>query len=270
MLYPYLWYFFIYAFLGWCSEVIFAAVRTGHFVNRGFLHGPVCPIYGFGVTAVVWLLLPVSDHLLLLYAGSVLLTSALEFFTGWVMEKLFHQKWWDYSSMPFNLGGYVCLAFSLAWGILCVLIVRVIHPIIQGFTGLIPRFIGYPLLTVLAAALLVDLAATLRGVVRFNKSLGQLEEIVSRLDEISERIGTGVSEGAIALRDKTEPLNAELEKRREALAQKATALKSEITCRHKRILEAFPDMKSRKYSGALTRLKEELRRYREEKENNRK
>ena len=87
-LYEVTWMFFFYAFLGWCAEVAYAAVRRGKFVNRGFLNGPVCPIYGFGLVTVILLLSPLSEKLVLLFLGSVVLTSTLEFLTGWVLETL--------------------------------------------------------------------------------------------------------------------------------------------------------------------------------------
>ena len=93
-------YFVIYAFLGWCCEVIFAALKTGKFVNRGFLNGPVCPVYGFGMLLVIGMqvfLLGSSDNIFTLFAGSFVLTSAIEFLTGFVLERVFHDKWWDYS-----------------------------------------------------------------------------------------------------------------------------------------------------------------------------
>ena len=107
-MYRYLWSFFAYAFLGWCMEVSFAALTSGRFVNRGFLNGPVCPIYGCGAVIVLFCLEPLKDHLFWLFVGSVILTSALEWLTGFVLEKIFHERWWDYSDMPFNLGGYIC------------------------------------------------------------------------------------------------------------------------------------------------------------------
>lgn len=103
------WVIFVYSFLGWCAEVVFAACRRGIFVNRGFLNGPVCPIYGFGMALVLALLTPVKDSFLPLFFGSMLLTTALEFFIGFIMERFFHDKWWDYSDNPFNIKGYVCL-----------------------------------------------------------------------------------------------------------------------------------------------------------------
>ena len=99
-MYHLLWIFFIYAFLGWCTEVSYAALKTGRFVNRGFLNGPVCPVYGFGVVIVLWVLEPLRGNLLLLFLGSVALTSLLEWLTGFVLERLFHQRWWDYSQEP--------------------------------------------------------------------------------------------------------------------------------------------------------------------------
>ncbi|MFQ9473221.1 MAG: putative ABC transporter permease [Oscillospiraceae bacterium] len=131
-MYHLLWIFFIYAFLGWCTEVSYAALKTGRFVNRGFLNGPVCPVYGFGVVIVLWVLEPLRGNLLLLFLGSVALTSLLEWLTGFVLERLFHQRWWDYSQEPFNLGGYICLRFSIAWGLACLFVVKLLHPLSCG------------------------------------------------------------------------------------------------------------------------------------------
>ena len=125
-------YFFVYGFLGWCTEVAYATTKQRKFVNRGFLNGPICPIYGVGVTVVVYFLTPYKDNLILLYALSTVLVTVLEGLTGYLMDKIFHHKWWDYTNQPLNIGGYVCLIFSLVWGVACVLIVRVIHPVRQA------------------------------------------------------------------------------------------------------------------------------------------
>ena len=89
--------FFIYGFLGWCAEVAFAATQEKRFVNRGFLNGPICPIYGIGVTVVIIALEPYAGNLAVLYVVSALLVTALEWATGLLLEKIFHHKWWDYS-----------------------------------------------------------------------------------------------------------------------------------------------------------------------------
>ena len=90
-IYNIMWYFFIYAFLGWCTEVSFFAVKTGKFVNRGFLNGPVCPVYGFGLVIIIMALTPLKENLLLLFLGSVVITSSLEFLTGWRLKRYFIQ-----------------------------------------------------------------------------------------------------------------------------------------------------------------------------------
>lgn len=141
-LYELFWFFTIYSVLGWCSEVIFCTVNTGKLVNRGFLNGPVCPIYGFGMLIVLCVLGAVQDHLTLLFVGGALLTSALELGAGYALKKLFHTQWWDYSDKPFNLGGYICLSFSLLWGVLIVMVVKVIHPPIAQLVAMVPRIVG--------------------------------------------------------------------------------------------------------------------------------
>ena len=140
--YELVWIFIIYAFIGWCTEVSYAALDRGIFVNRGFLNGPYCPIYGCGVVIVVAALTPLKDNLLILFAGSFLLTSILEYITGFILEKVFHNKWWDYSNKPFNLHGYICLKFSIYWGLACTFIMDVIHPIIYKGITMIPHILG--------------------------------------------------------------------------------------------------------------------------------
>ena len=127
-LYHILAFFLIYSCLGWCVEVVYAAATTGQLVNRGFLNGPVCPIYGFGMILVLFFLTPLEDDLLLLYLGGVILPSALELVGGWALYKLYRTRWWDYTDKPFNIGGYVCLEFSLMWGVGAMVMVKVIIP----------------------------------------------------------------------------------------------------------------------------------------------
>ena len=170
-MYPLLWLFFIYAFLGWCTEVSYAALKSGRFVNRGFLNGPVCPVYGCGAVIVLWVLEPLRGNLLLLFLGSVALTSLLEWLTGFVLERLFHQRWWDYSQEPFNLNGYICLRFSIAWGLACLFVVKLVHPSVLWCIRTIPHPVGVGLLILFSVTMAVDLAATVRTIARINRQL---------------------------------------------------------------------------------------------------
>ena len=194
------WYFFLYAFLGWCAEVAFAALKNGRFVNRGFLNGPICPIYGFGLVLVLTCLEPLSHNLLLLYLGSVVLTTVVELFTGYTMEKLFHQRWWDYSKMPLNIGGYVCPLFSLLWGVACVLIVLVLQPKVVALVSLLQGPFADGILYLLGVLLLVDLSITVATVVRLNNRLSQIDEVSARLRQFSNELGSAVAEGVLAVK----------------------------------------------------------------------
>jgi uncharacterized membrane protein len=190
-------FFFIYAFLGWCSEVVYATIQEKKFVNRGFLNGPICPIYGFGVLIVLLLLRPLDHNLILLFAGSVLLTSVLEFVTGFVLEKVFCDKWWDYSQHRFQLMGYVCLEFSLMWGAACVLVVRVIHPLFDRFVSWFPPVLGRVLLFVYLAVFLADAVITVASMLKLKRNLRLLREISHDLGILSEELGEKLSEGVL-------------------------------------------------------------------------
>ena len=170
------WIVLIYSCLGWCCEVAFAALKTGKFVNRGFLNGPVCPIYGFGVLSVVLVLEPVKDNLLLLFFGSMVFTSLLEFIAGFAMERIFHDKWWDYSNNPFNIKGYICLEFSIIWGIACVLVVDVIHPIIMKLVNALPHMLSFWLMAALYVLLVTDAVLTLVELLKLPKRFKAMEE----------------------------------------------------------------------------------------------
>lgn len=238
-MYQLLWIFFIYAFLGWCTEVSYAALRTGKFVNRGFLNGPVCPIYGCGVVVVLAGLEPLKGNFVLLFLGSVVLTSALEWATGFVLEKLFRQRWWDYSDKPFNLGGYICLEFSVMWGFACLFVVDILHPSIEFFIRLIPHTLGWVLLGLFSAAMAVDLAATVRTIAKINRQLDQIDQLAQRLrtasNEFGENLADRVLEAAERSADWKEDWNSAAEEwsqRRaefqEQLAQKREQMEDEL------------------------------------------
>ena len=121
-------FFYIYGFLGWIWESAYASIGQKRFVNRGFLHGPLIPIYGFGALGVLFSTMDAHGSIPLIFLFGMIGATLLEYATGWGMEKLFHVKYWDYSNFPFNLHGYICLFASLGWGLFSVLLIRVIHP----------------------------------------------------------------------------------------------------------------------------------------------
>lgn len=197
-------YFFVYGFLGWCTEVGFAAFKTHHFVNRGFLNGPICPIYGVGVTAVITVLTPYKSDIIVLYILSVVLVTVLEGVTGWAMDKIFHNKWWDYSDMPLNIDGYVCLLFSIVWGFACLFIIYFIQPLVHDLLAFIPTIVGIILIIILGITLIADLYVTASTIFKFNRRLAAMEKIAAEMHEISEQIGQEIFEKTIRAMDRQE------------------------------------------------------------------
>lgn len=185
-------YFFVYSFFGWCTEVAFAVCKEHRFVNRGFLNGPFCPIYGFGVSLVIVFLIPYRSNLVFLYIASVVLVTVLEGLTGWAMDKIFHNKWWDYSGMPLNIGGYVCLVFSLVWGVACVAIINLIHPLIHKGLALLPHTLGIVLIIILGSLLITDTCVTVSAIFKFNRQLEHMEKIAAELRELSDQLGENI------------------------------------------------------------------------------
>ena len=193
-LYHILAFFLIYSCLGWCVEVVYAAATTGQLVNRGFLNGPVCPIYGFGMILVLFFLTPLEDDLLLLYLGGVILPSALELVGGWALYKLYRTRWWDYTDKPFNIGGYVCLEFSLMWGLGAMVMVKVIHPTLAALVNIIPPLVGFVLMCLLYAVYASDVVATAIAASDLARELDALEKVADSMhavsDAMTELLGT--------------------------------------------------------------------------------
>ena len=261
-IYQAVWIFIIYAFLGWCSEVAFAAVNKGKFVNRGFLNGPVCPIYGVGMLIVVLCLWNLRDRPLLLFLGSALLTTALEFVTGFVLDRFFHDKWWDYSDMPFNIKGYVCLKFTILWGLAASFIIGAIHRFIYMLIEKTPFVLGVILLAVFSAAFIADFIVTLTALVKLPKKLKAMAEAERALRAVSDKIGENISDTTIAAKEKGEALAEENKPRLEELKAEYEKKKKELSAMlernfvQRRIFKAFPNLKNGRYKAIFDRISE--------------
>ena len=121
-------YLMIYSFLGWCCECVYCSIGQKKLVNRGFMTGPFCPIYGFGALGIIYFLTFLPDSVSIVFLGSMFIASLLEYITGATMEKIFHTRWWDYSEHRFNLNGHVCLLNAVLFGILGVALKFDLHP----------------------------------------------------------------------------------------------------------------------------------------------
>ena len=197
-------YFLLYAFIGWIIEVVYHAVTLGKVVNRGMLNGPVCPIYGCGVLGAFllagWSANTVfhvePDRLsgILIFVVGMVLCTAIELVTGYLLDLIFHMRWWDYRSKPFNLKGYICLEFSIIWGLALVFVIKILYPTPENnILRFLPRIPVVIMLIVFYIVFVLDLVITVMTIRKMQNGLGELAEVQKRLhslsDELSERIG---------------------------------------------------------------------------------
>ena len=177
-------FFLSYAFLGWICEEIWCTVKSRKITKRGMLHGPICPIYGFGSVLILYLLEPWRTTWVRLFFASVIVTSILEYFTSWLLEKLFHAKWWDYSKEPLNLNGRVCIVNSAAFGVGGLALEHLIHPLVEKFLYLdfAAPYINY-IAGGLLAVILLDLLATVHKLVDFAATMEKVKAYSVMLKE---------------------------------------------------------------------------------------
>lgn len=184
--YQLLWIFFVYSFIGWCGEAAMAAVHRHKFVNRGFVSGPICPVYGAGAAAVAFFLPELKDQLFFLFLGGMIVTTFVEYLTGRILELIFHRKWWDYSDQRFNLDGYVCLKNSVVWGICSVLMICFFDPLLCRLIDLIPRLAGNILLWILGVLLVIDAVGSGIAVLGLKKKQSRITQITEELHKTSK------------------------------------------------------------------------------------
>lgn len=241
----YIIYFFIYAFLGWVIEVSYHTVTKGRFINRGFLAGPYCPIYGFGAIAVIFFLTDIGEKSrLILFLGSMFIASLIEFIAGFLLEKIFHERWWDYSNNKLNIGGYICLEFSIIWGVFCFLLYEVAHPMIRKLVGIIPDMALNYIAISLVIVMTLDLIATINTLIGLNKEFKAIEKISKDIKKVSDKIGERVYDKTLQIENRQEELKKtreyiELENRIKELRERRELIKE------KRILKSFPNLTNR-------------------------
>ena len=262
--YEILCFFLIYSFFGWCLEVVYQAIEHGKFINRGFLNGPYCPIYGFGVIIVTGALDPIKSNAVLLFFGSVILTSILEFITGFVLEKIFHMHWWDYSEEKFNLSGYICLKFSLLWGVACLVVVRIIHPTVTIFVDKFPSTAGIIIISVYMIGVASDMIVTVLAIIHFKRRIILLENISSQMRKLSDKTGEMIFdkvEGAMNRKEEFSVKNAELRKKYEDLKERYKAVLEKRERSIRRIQRSFPKLSFdslRSFREQLDELKDKI------------
>lgn len=263
--------FIIYSFIGWTCEVLYCSIYQKKFVNRGFLYGPICPIYGCGALIIFFFLMPLAHNVFLLFFSAMFLMSVLEYFVSWAMEKLFDTKWWDYSHYKFNINGRVCLLNSTLFGVMGVIAVKFVHPMVLKLIYSLNDFWTKTFAIILLSTFIVDLAFTLKSLVDFKIYLRRFEDFIQFLlhkveqekwvidihdnieefvKKIKEKISSHeTSDNSIALVN--ENLNREIDKKLSIFSEKRKA--------YKRYVIKFPKMKSKRFSKSLNHIKSLLK-----------
>lgn len=162
--------FIIFSFLGWCLEIAFGCVTTKKFVNRGFLVGPLCPIYGTGCVLLYLLLRQYANDPIILAVMSMLVCSIVEYIASYLMEKIFKARWWDYTEFKFNINGRICLEMAIPFGLLGLLVIYVLFPTTLGILDKLPTLAIYIIAGILALAFIIDLLVSFNVIMKFTKT----------------------------------------------------------------------------------------------------
>ena len=187
-------FFFFYSFIGWIWESCYVSVRKRRWVNRGFMHGPMLPLYGSGALAVLVSTISVRENTALVFLLGMLAATALEYFTGAAMERLFHVRYWDYSNQKLNFHGYICISSSLCWGCFSILLVRAVHVPVEAAVLKLPPAVAEAIAFVLAVAAAVDLTQSFNEAMDLKRILVQLEESREQIRKIQEKLKVAAEE----------------------------------------------------------------------------
>lgn len=252
-------FFLIYSFLGWVLESVTKTISQKKIVNSGFLFGPFCPIYGTGAVMMILFLDSYKGNYFATFVIGFFLFSVWEYFVGWLLEKMFNTKYWDYSYYRLHIKGRVCLVNSLTWGVLGVAFIELIHPLMQLFISNVPVQVINITTLVLTIFMIIDFVIMAAKMKNINLKLTKLSEITNNIKEKLEELKS-LTEKAGKRAKNSEKLQSVIEE----LKQKQAELKEKLEKQTKRLRKAFPTMTSEKINEFL-RKKVEFRKDKEKK-----
>lgn len=183
--------FVIFSFLGWSIEVLYSVIKKHKLINRGFLFGPFCPIYGIGIIIIYFISnlfinafkLTSNQYILSLFFLIILLTSMLEFFTGLILEKIFHTRWWDYSNKFLNINGYICFSFAIIWGVLGIILFYFIKNNLYLLKLLLLKNFSNSIILILLTYFSIDFLITFKYLIDFKYLVIEFEEYTHRFNQ---------------------------------------------------------------------------------------
>ncbi len=180
----YILLFFFYSAAGWCLESLYCSIGEKRFVNRGFLTGPLCPIYGAAALVIIILIYnPFRDNPLAVFLLGIILCDIVEYVTSYIMEKLFSARWWDYTYEFLNIGGRICLKHTLYWGVISIVFVKTIHPAVDNLYSKIDGPYLNVILFVILGIFVIDLINAVRKALDIRKLEVKINNLTNILSE---------------------------------------------------------------------------------------
>lgn len=246
-------YFFLFSVIGWICESIWCSIGTRKIVNRGFLKGPYCPIYGFGGLVISLTAEPLKGHIWLVYIIALISTSAIEYFSGWLLETLFHKKWWDYSMRKFNIKGRVCMRNSLLFGCMGIICVYIVNPLFEDFFA---KLSGEQLLimtSMIFGLLCFDFIHSLLEMAHLEEKTAKLSSLVKQIKSAGFNTDWFNDHD---LSGSLERLRTQLENPRQTALAETIASLLEEPRKNLRLFKAFPGLKAKELSAEFDTLKE--------------
>lgn len=194
--YMMIWFFILYSLTGWIIGTSFAAVRTKKFVDVGFLYGPYCPAYGITGVMFTLFLTELRENLFFLFLGGSIIAFLITMGTGFLLERIFHRKWWDYSRKRFQFGGYVNLPYTVLWGLLAVFSICFINPMFEKIIFLLPLWGGKIVLWAICIVMLLDLVGTGSGILKVHSHMRKMNlvyEVSENMQKTADALGEGLA-----------------------------------------------------------------------------
>ena len=263
----------IYSIIGWVYESTICSIGQRKLINRGFLNGPYCPIYGTGAVLVLLVLGRIQNPVLLFFAGAVL-TCSLEYLTSWLMEKLLHPRWWDYSKRKFNIGGRVCLIGAVVFGAFSVVLILVLHPWVKSLTDRLTDTALTWICAILLVGIVSDLIVTVKGLLGTHAVFAEYAVLLQqKRRELSEKLRLGAEEGRERIRElsaeermklreaaelgaeEREKIRRTTEEERERFYAK---LQMRLNAQQRRTINSFPQWKLTRNNEVLDGLREAM------------
>ncbi len=252
--------FYAYCFLGWCFESTVVSVQQRRFVNRGFLRGPMLPIYGFGATILLHVSLPLYDRPVELFLASMVAATVFEYVVGVLMETLFKVKYWDYSSHRFQFQGRICLQSSLCWGFLGLILARAIHPPVETIVVWLPLWGLIVVDVLLSAAFISDVAVSVRTALDLARVLEELDKLreqgaelreqlsetaLVQLTKLSYRVDEARGEWSEKMDEAREQLTERVDEAREQLNERVGDARGQLSDAKEQILACLDEVQRR-------------------------